>query len=1024
MTVTGLAQAWRDYERWNGAIAEELFPVREAVEPVYLDLEDEQLAALGERFGLDASGVCDELGRVVAATLDLGSQAHMFSGHSRRLRQWNRTNRESEPPVLALLAVLSLAAERMAAGDGLGAGNFYGRLRELLGIDHGDRRIDSAYREVAERYWAALGRWLSAHEGRRGLPTAYAIGHRYIGLPVSQALVRRADRDRLVDFFLRFSLAPGTEVPPSELEALLDAWMRQSPCPATKHLERLWSKADARRRIGQAASVALATWDGRVSEREGSESAGRPSGRVVLGLELGGFPKKRFKLSVLAYLPQPGTARDGFLVTAGRDVRVPLAPTLPGALGFGQAAHIDASNLLEGVMTLRDGLSGAEAIRHPRRVIVFRQDQLSMRWLETQQIMLGDDLILVARDDLRDRVTEVLGAVARPGWELVVSDGYAGMPPGWFVVRGVEVLSHPGGLVPDRLDDLSVLVPLTSSQLKVGGGFALPGAARGKWHSWAPPEIRAVSDVPGGFELRLYDLTDAAGDDLDEAPQEILLGTWSDDGSGLLVVDLADEELEDGDYRVDLVPRGASDALTTTQLRLRSGDTPDLLQWTNASTLVQDLADPLAVVSAGTGSGGPLVRGAVVERAAAQALAAGEIGAQPWWQTDRSLARRPRTAGVRVALPDAAECLRTGRHREVVDTVPTDSLGRPLVRWSRGRCGGCGLERRYSTSYYRNKKRKERAQAVSAVDVTRDVSFAPRVSLDDDREWDVVLDGIFHTGGGRWSLLERLAMHIEPTALFVDQLARALESLGHIEIRRDASTLEPVEWEVTPLALVGTRNGCLMVGHWSNDVTEQVRSVLPDEDSVTSIVNEDGPSSWFLEGDGEELRADETIQELEVVVDDQAWRSLVECLPALSEVVSALPRRAVGGSGRIRWFDVKQAAWVDAEDLEAPGGYRITRFGTTDVIRAPEDVEAGSMAASTVQLSKHAAALLLAGNPLLAHNPATEELHVPLGADLPGLYGRAAVLASGRLPTANGRLLTYHQVPGELARHLAHLLTH
>jgi len=79
-------------------------------------------------------------------------------------------------------------------------------------------------------------------------------------------------------------------------------------------------------------------------------------------------------------------------------------------------------------------------------------------------------------------------------------------------------------------------------------------------------------------------------------------------------------------------------------------------------------------------------------------------------------------------------------------------------------------------------------------------------------------------------------------------------------------------------------------------------------------------------------------------------------------------------------------------------------------------------ATSTVQLSKHAAALILKEQPLLAYNKATEELKVPLGADLPGLYGRAAVLASGLLPVVTGGQLTYQHVPADLAGHLAHLL--
>jgi hypothetical protein len=95
-----------------------------------------------------------------------------------------------------------------------------------------------------------------------------------------------------------------------------------------------------------------------------------------------------------------------------------------------------------------------------------------------------------------------------------------------------------------------------------------------------------------------------------------------------------------------------------------------------------------------------------------------------------------------------------------------------------------------------------------------------------------------------------------------------------------------------------------------------------------------------------------------------------------------------------------------------------------DVFRTPADLEAGTAALATVQLSKHLAAQHL-GRALLAYSPDQQVLAVPLGADLPGLYGRAAVLCSGRLPTSDEkkRVLIYHDVPQRIADALASLLT-
>jgi len=46
----------------------------------------------------------------------------------------------------------------------------------------------------------SLNSWLDSMGGSRGLPTAEAIGHRYVGIALSQALIRDADRQLLPQF--------------------------------------------------------------------------------------------------------------------------------------------------------------------------------------------------------------------------------------------------------------------------------------------------------------------------------------------------------------------------------------------------------------------------------------------------------------------------------------------------------------------------------------------------------------------------------------------------------------------------------------------------------------------------------------------------------------------------------------------------------------------------------------------------------------------------------------------------------
>lgn len=1004
--------AWQTYETWNDAVAEVFFPVQDDAEPVYMDFEDEALEMLGERTGTSADDVPAELGRVVAATLTKGGPAAIFETHVAHMRRWVRQGRRQVPPFLAVLGAFCVAAEQMESSDGMSSSNYLGRLRGVLGWDKDDHRLDQAYRRVAERFWGELNRWLLDLDGARGVPTAFALNHRYVGLTVSQALVRSADREKLKEFFLAYGFAAGTEVPPSELVTVLDGWISQNPSPVSTSLARLWSKEQARERIAQSAAVALASWDGSYRGRAPGDLGSVRSARsqVVLTLELGGFPRKRFGLQALCYLPQPEQARDASIVTAEPPVQVELVPDLPGTLGLGRGSALHAPDVLAGVLGIWDSLSDAVIERRPRRLVLFREDELSRRWVEAPQVMLGDSVRLLVHDSVLERTEQVLEVVARPGWKR--HPRATGQPEDWTVLSGVEVLAHPGDLVrANAIDDLQPLVPLTTSQLKIAGGFSLPGRMKGKWHSWSAPEVRAVSDSPAGFVVRVLEV--GADEDSGEQ-QEWLLAEWPDGGTGVVVQSLADLGLGDGDYRVEIVPTGKSDPLTSTWVRLRSADTPDNKQWATASPVGYGQGPGALGLPVGDTDGevkGHLVPTHWQRRDVEPGARVPEV---PGWQRGQRSQARVESV-VRLTMPDPTSCMYTGRHREHIDTVELDGRGRPTTPWSTGRCTECGMVRRYPTrlrwSGYNG--RRETSPPPPRPDLT---GLQP-VRSAGQRDWATAVDALLHLGGGSWSQLERIASQIEPSALFSDELTRTLEVLGLIDVRRDAESLQPTAWEITPTALVGTEAGALFSGYWPAGLYEQVGSRL-EERGIGLAVDEpeDGPASYFADC-GADMLCDLIPEDVALV--ERAWQDLAEVLPDLSVVRDALPRRSDSLVGDITWFQVRDNTWAKVSSLDAVGAFRVRRFSTTDVLRTPEDLDAGLVALTTVQLGKHLAALQ-EGRPLLAYDKREKRLTVPLGADLPGLYGRAAVAASGTPPRAERaqRLLHYDQVPLELALHL------
>ena len=998
---------WREYDRWNDAVAEVIFPELVTPVPVYLDLEEEALGAIGSRLGLQASDVVATLGEVVARTSVLGSN-HAFRAHDERVVRWRDGGRASLPPIFPLLSVFSLAAERMAAGSGMSAANYYGRLAEIL--DAKSEHMGSSYRAVAEPLWGALNSWLSGLRGTRGLPTAFSVGQRFVGISVSQALVREADRRRLERFYVDFEFAPRSTVPPVELEPLLDAWFSQEPSPATHHLVTLWRKPQLRAHIAEVAATELAEWDG---ADEASTDGHSSRSRVVLSLELTSFPSRRLRLSPFFFAAQPGVARTADLATRDGVVPAELEPGMDGALALVDRGLVDTSDLLEGTLRVVDPLAG-EMVRQPRRLVVFRKDELSGRWLEARQVLMGDDVAVLVSGPVLAQARSILTEVARPGWTVV--DSMAGLPEGWTLVRGVEIFARPLQAVP-TLSELSALVPLTTSQLKLGAGLTLPSAARNLWHVRRPPEVRAIDDSGEPIEVRLIDLGAPGAD-----AKESLVDTWSDGGTGSIVVDLAETELVEGDYVVELIVGDRTVPRARKELLLRSSDNPDLGQWESIVPIVHDAGHPLAVLGADPGAGthfiGPGVHGVVLEDVPAVGPVA-PVSSDPWWKQG---ADETRSGAVRLSRPERGSCFYTGAHHEVLDTAMSDSRGRPLTKFTTGTCKFCGLQRRYSSSYWKNRRNHERAQAAESPPRSVGTSHVPVVPTEDGGvDWDLALDAIRYLGGGPIGLLERVARQLDPSRLFLHQFVRTLESLGHIEVRRSDATLELLSWEVCATTVVDVGDRRLCAGFWSPDMVSAAEGHFDRLGRLTGReAQASAPSLVWTTAAPDEVLAWTAVGEIPVA--ESAARDLVSVLPPLTAVVDALPRKPAPSILGAQSFDPMSAAWREVADLDSPGAYRVGRYGSKYYVRTASDVATGRVAIADAAVAKHAASALLAARALVAYDERAGDLVVPLGANLPGMYERAAVLESGTAPLKRRGRTVYRDVSPYVAGRLAYLL--
>ncbi|MEU1246342.1 hypothetical protein [Micromonospora arida] len=1021
---------WKAYDAWNDAIAEVFFCEELGGQPAYIDLDNDTVPMLSQKTGTPVNEVEGALAAAVREVLRLGGGRQgafdEVSTHLKAwLRKWRRTARISRldlapPPVLALLAVFSMAAERMGRDATMASSNYFGPLAQVLAVPDGKQRerLRNDYRRNVEFFWDVLALWLTGLDGMRGLPSAVALTHRYVGLSVSQALVREHDRQKLPRFFMAYGLMPGQEVTPRETEALLDEWLKKDPPPVSRGLAKLWKRQSAaRERIAGVVSLELQSWDGMsAGDVQSPTSALQPRGevRLVAMLRSGPFGGG-VEFNIVSRLPGIDGPQCMAVSSAIGDEK-PLLDFIPGPGGWyrlHRPANLEKASVLDGILSLSSEDSTLTVQRRPRRVVPMRKDESLGLYLEVERLQLAEDAVVFAAEELADEVERALEKAARPGFRRV-NGGQEGVPANWVLFSHVQLLA----LLTDehrsyKHHDLNVLLPSVASQLTLADGLKLPGQMR-KYSSLSPPEIRSVAVAAEHLRLEVLRkrtddlglLEEPAGAALDQAVCK------AETSGSALVLPLATEALEDGDYEALLYVDDPKIPVQRLPFWLRSGDTVDLAMWSRCPRLVHDIGgrDGWAVISAGELDAEESI--SLVDGASADGTPVEVTQVQAprtvWWTRKRPSGYVGTTTAV-LTTPDPASCLVTGAHYWDLPLSSSITV--------HGTCRKCGLVKRFPNTAWaaEAKRRVQNSAAAYHVDV-REVEPVQPGSI----TWDVALDALMHAGGGPISALERIALQVEGSSRFVDEFVRTLEVLGHLHVKRDDYALRPIDWEVSPSALAELVDGSLLlVGWWPAAMRAKLgEGAASLGGSLVAETTNTGPTRWVLR-----VLATADVEALAgsfeaVAVARDAARSILRVTPNLSVVERALPQVTLPGARRIQRFDVSSASWVGQPHAESPGAYRLESFGITDVIRRQDDVAQGTARIGTVQLVKHLDALPT-GRPLVAYDAKQRCLQVPLGADLPGLYGRAAVLCSGRPPEKVEKLLLYREVPADIADTLA-----
>jgi hypothetical protein len=183
------------YDIWNDALIDYFTDNALSGERVFLSMDDDGITELKEQLDVQYEESVESFYQAVRKRV-------IINGKKVSIRSIRENNHEGKPECVAFLTAMVIAASRMVDEEEHSQTNYFIRLREVLGLptDEGGRPpgMESGKEEQLWKTWA---NWLvrkgflaSAREGKNNY-------YKYTRYPLSQALLRRTDRDRLCRLF-------------------------------------------------------------------------------------------------------------------------------------------------------------------------------------------------------------------------------------------------------------------------------------------------------------------------------------------------------------------------------------------------------------------------------------------------------------------------------------------------------------------------------------------------------------------------------------------------------------------------------------------------------------------------------------------------------------------------------------------------------------------------------------------------------------------------------------------------------
>jgi hypothetical protein len=1007
---------WAFYKKWNELIANRYLSPESAGRPVYLDVDDADLAEIRGQQGWKEENDQADFLSVVADTLTMSLELYddLLEIHVRHAKSWLESPTEEPPPFLAVLAFFSYAAFRMTTTEDTAAHNYYVPLTELIfGEDWTEEQrslVHKGYIKTAPNLWRRYGRWLEyTMHGYYGNPTTESLDRRVnIRYPLSQAILGTRDRENLKDCFAYARLRPGERLSGSEMEQVLSHWVPGSPLSSIT--KAIWARGGQHRSaMAQIAVEELISWDGMA---EDATSDGRRTGNLILLVDKveTPFPNINFSVGMRgldwaqteSFEVIEGSAKP-YQKSSGETIdELALKRTEPGLWEVMQDLSI--ADLLGSLIRLENKDTGDLIRWTPRKFMVLDYDDGLRRWVDTGSTTIEKAMMILTHGSREDQLCSILApALSRPliKWD---STNMRGLPEGWVLLGDVWLETEV------RIDDkefTSLNSKTMSARIDLNGGLKIPSERI--WLRSRLPTVSLAGHLGSGqtvdnrpvdvFELKLEESSLSAGFPTVTLEPIIDVPTVS--------FSLGDLDLPTGHYRITIEHQpqgGTKKALAAAHIGVCSADLPrsDRLHSQDAQQKTEDAWYPTHELVGCDGTWG-------VE------LPIDEPG-----NSDLPPPKLRSTSAEKEEDYFPSHLMKqfgTTTDCAHYTVLPPKEPGKN--RWVYGNCKFCGAPVGGAPFKWGSNGSSTIVDAanLASLQVIRPQALEdlPVISSSSDVDHDGLFEACCYLTAGTTSEFVNLVSQASNETIYAAEVLQNLYSLGHLEIWREGPQ-EPIRWMVSPPTIVLTGpESAYLTGYRSDSFVDAVEAQVREQGgSLSRSSQPDGPIIITIAGlDPGKLNLVAS-HLLETFDQDVTLRWAPQLSPETSvpdraALVDLLPEASPPNTSEI--FEPKSLTWESTLNPDRAGLHRLP----TRPVQHRINID-GRWRSTPYPLGKHLAGHM-EGISLMAYDADSGTIKCSKGSQLPCPYDKIATMCTGKLPEFDLRSKSYlySEVPATIA---------